>query len=240
MYNLMNNTWTEIADMLVPRAYHSATMLPSGKILVVGGYDGDQPQSTCEIYDPSSNITGDLDSLDSSATLSCEIYDSISNKWCNCTDISVARASHTTTLLPSQKVLITGGVNDPFAVLYNSSSNKWNSAGEYPDVYFQYTATLLSSGSVLLLGGSNSRDVTSTSMLYDTHSDTWNINLTTIPPLTLHTTTLLFNEQILISGGQENGRIVALCRIYDLICNNITNVTKMASVRYQHSAILLP
>ena len=46
-----------------PRAMHTATLLPSGKVLVAGGYDGKNELASAELYDPEANnwsATGSL------------------------------------------------------------------------------------------------------------------------------------------------------------------------------------
>lgn len=42
------------------RAHHTASLLPSGAILVVGGFDGTTTLSTAEIYDPAARLFSDL------------------------------------------------------------------------------------------------------------------------------------------------------------------------------------
>jgi hypothetical protein len=75
--------------MSTPRRYHSATLLPSGQVLVAGGYDG-----STGILTPS------------------EVYDPGSGTWCRSAWMGVERYSHTATLLPSGQVLVAGGFSN--------------------------------------------------------------------------------------------------------------------------------
>ncbi len=85
MYDLSTGKWSNATKMTAERAYHTMTMLKSGKILATAGY----------------GYTGYLDSS--------EIYDSSTGKWKHAGNMSMQRASHTATLLNSGKVLVTGG-----------------------------------------------------------------------------------------------------------------------------------
>jgi hypothetical protein len=90
---------------------HTATLLPSGKVLVVGG-DGYGILASAELYDPKAN------------------------SWTSAGSLSTARMQHTATLLPNGKVLVVGGYYGihagnygASAELYDPGANRWTSAG---------------------------------------------------------------------------------------------------------------
>ncbi len=82
----IGDSWTPADPLNTARFSHTATLLPNGKVLVVGGhYLGYESLYSVELYDP------DMDT------------------WTDVASLNTARVYHTTTLLPSGKVLVTGG-----------------------------------------------------------------------------------------------------------------------------------
>ena len=59
----VNPSWIPTGNLNVARVYHTATLLPNGKVLVVGGYnyEGGGDLNSAELYDPATgtwSITG--------------------------------------------------------------------------------------------------------------------------------------------------------------------------------------
>jgi Kelch motif len=70
------------------RRLATATLLPNGKVLIAGGFDGANTLSSTELYDPVSNTFATAASTPT---------------------MNAARFDATATLLPNGKVLIAGG-----------------------------------------------------------------------------------------------------------------------------------
>src|SRR5215831_17560045 len=73
-----------VAPLGSAREWHTATLLPSGKVLIAGGSNSTGSINSNELYDPQTNST-------TSAGLTAR------------------RSNHAAVLLPSGKVLVTGG-----------------------------------------------------------------------------------------------------------------------------------
>jgi len=77
------------AQLHLPRSQHTATMLPDGTVLVVGGRGGSGDVPSAEIVDPAAGTVRTLDSV-----------------------LHIPRSEHTATLLPDGRVLIAGGYEE--------------------------------------------------------------------------------------------------------------------------------
>ena len=85
LYDPASGTWTATGSLATARDYHTATLLPNGKVLVAGGVDNTDVLASAELYDPASGT------------------------WTATGSLATARYYHTATLLPNGKVLVAGG-----------------------------------------------------------------------------------------------------------------------------------
>src|SRR6266436_6398683 len=103
-------TFGNTGSLNTGRYWHTATLLPNGKVLVAGGYDGVNYLSSAELYDPATGT------------------------WTATGSLGAARAAHTATLLPNGMVLVAGGDDSSFnrlasAELYAPASGSWSVTG---------------------------------------------------------------------------------------------------------------
>jgi N-acetylneuraminic acid mutarotase len=147
-----SGTWTNTGSLNTPRAGHTATLLPSGDVLVAGGRDA----------------TGDL--------ASAELYTPATGMWTSAGSMSTPRISHSATLLGNGDVLVAGGDNATgvlaSAELYTPATGQWRTTGSMSIPRSSHGATLLLNGEVLVAAGNNN-GTSNTAELYDPSKGSW-------------------------------------------------------------------
>ncbi len=161
----------------------------------------------------------------------------------------IARASHTSTLLPNGKVLIAGGFagsggeSNPYrsAELYDPSSGTFEPVAEMSIGRSGHTATLLKNGKVLIVGGWTGRyDLRGSAEIYDPAANTFTSTGNLVIERVGNTATLLSDGRVLVAGGvdrQENA--LASAEIYDPAAGKFTLTGSMADPRGAHTATAL-
>src|SRR5438132_1552101 len=126
LYDPGTGTFSATGPMNAARSSPTATLLPSGKVLVAGGgvTPSGGPVRTAELYDPVADT-----------------FTSIAST------LSVERQFHTATLLPNGKVLLAGGLTTAGSVvtatadLYDPATNTFHATGPMASTRMHRTAT---------------------------------------------------------------------------------------------------
>ncbi|MBS0589143.1 MAG: hypothetical protein JSR65_00720, partial [Proteobacteria bacterium] len=278
LYDPASGSWSAAATPIAARALHTATLLPSGKVLVVGGGPVSAPLASAEIYDPASNTWSAAASLANARTQhtasllasgkvlisggigssgilgSVELYDPASNSWSAAGNLASARWAHTATLLSSGKVLVAGGRSDlpsqqhytppvllGSAEIYDPNANTWSAASSLSVARAQHSATLLPSGRVLIVGGTGaSGSALVSAEQYDPASNTWSGAGGLIDARSGHSATLSPSGQVLVAGGsQNNGTYLTSAELYDPSSTSWSATASLLTGRANHSATLL-
>ena len=221
---------TATGPLKAARFSHTATLLPNGKVLIVGGSDGSVPIGSAELYDPATATFMATGSL------------------------NAARQFHTATLLPSRKVLICGGRGTaggtaPVAAaeLYDPTTGTFTNTGSMLSPRYEHTATLLSNGKVLIAAGYlfGTNPAMMTAELYDPATGTFSATGSLSVARYNHTATLLPNGKVLVVGGQGNfsstGAYVdyASAELYDPATGTFSATGSLSTPRLNHDATLL-
>jgi hypothetical protein len=207
------------------RAGHSATLLSNGKVLVVGGYNGQDRLASAEIYDPATGM------------------------WTATGSLKLGRTIHAAALLGNGKVLVAGGAisgtsSTATCELYDSATGTWTNTGAMLTARESPAATLLPDGTVLVAGGFN-RDRAvdlSSAELYDPATGTWSGAGTLPTARNIPTATLLFDGRVLVTGGAVGRSLTshATAELFDPVTRSWTSAASMKSARQLYRATLLP
>jgi hypothetical protein len=206
--------FTSTGNMTTQRSYHTATLLPNGKVLVVG-------KSSADLYDPA---TG-------SFTLAGNVA----------LGMTSGGQHHTATWMPTVgKVLIAGGYNAN-ADLYDPTTGKFTPTGNLTTSRAGHTATWLPrSGTVLIAAGSDSVTFVANAELYDPATGGFTPTGSMITPRQSHTATLLPSSgKVLLAGGQNGGPYLASAELFDPTTGKFTTTSDMNAVRVWATATLL-
>lgn len=190
LYDPKVEKWVATGSMMGLRTLHGAVLLPSGKVLVVGGRameDTGDPLASAELFDPASGTWKQTDSM------------------------SIERQNHTVILLRDGKVLIAGGgtgdagskKNLDSAEIYDPQTEKWAATGPMAHARRQFTATLLGDGRVLVAGGASLPFwiALNSAEIYDPKSGTWSSASSMATSRWNHRAVLLPSGQVLVVGG---------------------------------------
>ena len=233
---VLDPRWTTTTNaMTTTRQGHTATLLSSGNVLVVGG---------------TSNGT--------TALATAELYNRTTGTWGATNSMTGARTLHSATLLPTSSngttsgaVLIAGGLNgttsQSTAQLY-STVGTWSAAGNLNAARHGHTATLLVDGRVLVTGGLNGTTTLNTAALYNpaTGSGSWVAASGTMgSALKGHAAALLttsnaqLSNRVLVFGGNNGTATVSVVFLFDPVQNAFSTQTSLPSAREGHTVTVL-
>ncbi len=228
---LLDPTWSTTGSMATARQGHSATVLSTGKVLVVGGLGSS-----------------------GSALSSAELFDRTTGTWAATASISGARQLHravqlntSTNSTTSGKVLVAGGVSGTTSLntaqLYSPTGGTWTAAATMKAARHQTSATLLANGKVLIAGGITGTTVVSSAEVYDPSSGagTWTLVGSMASPRTSHTATLLstanatLSNKVLVVGGSSGSASLTSVQLFDGT-SAWTTLTSLSTARERQTA----
>ena len=261
LYDPGTGSWTTTGSMGTRRAGGPATLLPDGKVLLVGGDDyGSDTLASAELYDPGTGT------------------------WAGTGSMYEVRAGHSATLLRDGRVLVAGGVDTVVyagavgsAELYDPGTGSWTPTASM--VGGGSSAVLLPDGRVLVVGGGGDGI---DAQLYDPGSGTsptpatnpspspsmsptlvacgdpgtpagsapgapgWILTGNMVAARSRHTATLLRDGRVLVEGGDAPRRVglsltpAVSAELYDPVTRTWTATGNLIMARGGQTATQLP
>jgi RHS repeat-associated protein len=237
---ILDPRWTTTGSMITARQEHTALLLSTGRVLVVGGRS-------------SNSGTAGL--------ATAELYDRTSGTWASTGSMTGGRRLHSMTQLPSGsnpttsgKVLVAGGMDSSTSLntaqLYSPSAGTWIAAANLNAPRHLHTDNLLPDGRVLVSGGMNGTSTLQTAALYNpaSGSGSWVATTGPIPPpgwrfgtaTLIQTTNNQLNNRVLLVGGNNGTASIASVFLFDPAQNAFSTLASISSPREQHTASVLP
>ena len=143
VFDPATNRWQPTTWPMANARYgHTATLMPDGKVLLVGGYST-EPQTVGGFVYPNPQLLRTSETFDLRGNTGVRVGYSM-----------IPRLEHTATLLRNGLVLVVGSAyaSDADSQLFDPGTADWVSSGLRMDRYL-HSATLLADGRVLIAGG---------------------------------------------------------------------------------------
>jgi N-acetylneuraminic acid mutarotase len=207
IFDPKTGVWSLATPMSVTRAYHTATLLGNGEVLVAGGattYNG----------------------VHGTVTSEAEIYSPRSNSWRPASRMTAARYADAAALLSDGRVLVAGGWSlttndDPSlasAEIYDPATNVWKATGSLNDARGSLAMAGLPDGRVLAVAGVDpAYHVLASTEIYDSILGTWQATGRLPVALERPAMEILPDGRVLVAGGAIDataGHVTAVCAIY--------------------------
>ena len=261
--------WTPASNLSMAREFHTATVLPNGKVLVAGGWivtrsRQRQPSSTIRqpgpglrpavctwrasgipLLLPSGLVLVAGGGSDAGSEATAELYDPATGAWSLTGSLNQARSVHSSALLANGKVLVAGGSGLKSAELYDPATGSWTTTGTMVEKrlagLIPLPLTVLNTGKALLEGGYDTHGQSlRTAELYDPVTGVWSLTGNLNTAREEHTATLLPNGMVLVAGGYNTDvESIDSAELYDPATGVWTNTGSMAQDRNRHTAALL-
>jgi Galactose oxidase, central domain/Kelch motif len=207
-------------DLRVPRAVHTATVLPDGRVLIAGGCT----DPGCE-----------------SATATTELYDPAGRRFLRGPRLRQPRVGHAAVKLRDGSVLVLGGwtARVPTAFAERLVGGRFVSAGRMLSPRGGFTATRLSDGRVLVVGGNSGSEALASAELYDPEPGSFVATGSLARSREAHSATLLRDGRVLVVGGSDGVDVLRTAEVYDPATERFAPAGTLSVPRHKHAAVVL-
>ena len=225
------------------RTYHTATLLPDGRVLVVGG----SGRAILQEDDEDKAFRGIKD------LFSSEIYEPNTNEWIETSEMSYKRSRAQAITLEGGDVMIIGGRSGvdiaATSEIYRFKNGIWEELAPMNHRRMSHSAIKLKDGRVFVTGGLESvvpGETLASAEVYDPNTKTWTVANNMHYARLGHQSTLLSDGRVLITGGatalepESKDQYPGIsAEIYDPHSDQWTEVSNMDFPRQDHVAILI-
>ena len=209
-----------VGDMRVPRAAHTATALPDGRVLLAGG---------C------------IDHGCESATATTELFDPATQRFEPGPALRRQRVGHVAVPLRDGAVLVVGGWSGANLAVAAERlvDGAFVPAGRLGSPRGGLTATVLRDGRVLVVGGTDGSRTLATAELYEPRFGRFVSTGSMRAARSAHTATLLRDGRVLVVGGSADEDVLRSAELYDPRTGRFTPAGSLRSARHKHAAVRL-
>ena len=220
----------EIGQLVTPRAQHTATLLPDGRILIAGGIGGPEQSEECPGVPP--------------YLASAEVIDPSTGTSTATGPLLTERAGQSATLLDDGRVLVAGGTNQfgapRSAELYDPATGTFGATAPAGSEHLFGSAPKLADGRVFLAGANDGSEI------YDPSRQAPPSEASSTPQAlggdravdmtdqrSGHVAVRLRDGRVLVAGGAggaNNGRL-ASAEVFDPVTSTFSVVGPMAGPR---------
>lgn len=252
LYDPSTGTWSAAGNMKAGRWNHSATLLPSGKVLFAGGFQDDKvppEMSSAELYDPATKTFTTTGSMTDprklfalvtfgtgalaiagegymGGLLSVERYDSTSGTWSTIAPVTGFHApSQAVVLAGGKSVLMTGGADEP--EIFDGTA--WTKTVPQVHKNEEATLTLLDDGHVIAIGGHDpgAGMPSPNAEVYDPKTNKWSATSPMAHARAGHSAVKVTSGLVIVAGGSPSSDVEA----YDPATNKFSIVGYLSAPR---------
>lgn len=187
--NADSGRWTIGPSLSIPRVGHAATLLPDGRLLVVGGF---------------------IDRDNGTRTRGAEVIEADASRTSVIAPMAAARAEPCMERLNDGRVIVVGGEEiGPHATsrlveIFDPVAGSWSPGAASPLPLDRAACALLGDGRLLVAGGWTGSEATDSSALYDPRADTWHPTGALRAPRADAQMALLADGTVLLLGGSSD------------------------------------
>ncbi len=249
VYDPATNSFTPTNSMSTPRMLHAACKLADGRVMVAGGASA-----------------LDLVNLSVTALSSVEIWDPATGNWTAANAIGGTRIGPALTLLSTNQVMVSGGVQVGYFLgvpisaasttatqRWNPATGNWSAGASMPKerALHHYNQVTLADGRVLMTGGMDVDNLLAVQTappvanadIYNPATNTWTAT-TMAASRAFHSATRLPDGRVVVAGGAQGTlttpTAIAGVEVFNPATNGWAGAPALTGPRGGHGAALTP